>query len=354
MSSADRLRTPVSKSPIGLGAAAAGVEVRHLRYVVAAADEGSFRRAATALGVEQSAISRRIRDVEDRLGVSLFTRHSGGVDLTNAGKRFLGHARHALRQIDRAAKLAGSAGRGERGIVRVGIVSSLASGFIADLLKEYERANAGVHIEYIEGAPSEHVAAVRRFKIDVAFVTARTAPADCETEQLWTEKVFVVLPSDHRLVARKVISWSDLKNEHFLVSETDPGPEIHDFLVKNLADLGQHASVESCAVGRDNLMQIVSFGRGLSLTSEATTGTQFPGVVYRPLSTDELPFRAVWSPKIDNPALRRLLSLARTMAKRHDGCGQTVGSVRSRLTTVRSERSSMTRGAPSQKRDRSP
>jgi DNA-binding transcriptional LysR family regulator len=108
----------------------------------------------------------------------LFKRYSGGVDPTNAGKKLMSHARHALKQIDRAAKLAGSAGRGERGKVRVGIVSSLASGFIADLLKEYERANAGVHTEYIEGAPSEHVAAIRRFKIDVAFVRARSAPAD--------------------------------------------------------------------------------------------------------------------------------------------------------------------------------
>lgn len=332
MSSIGRIRAPASRPANGPNETGPDVEVRHLRYVIVAAEQGSFRRAATALDVEQSAISRRIRDVEDRLGVSLFTRHSGGVELTNAGKRFLGHARQALRQIDRAAKFAGSAGRGEQGTLRVGIVSSLASGFIADLLKDYESANAGVHIEYIEGAPGEHVAAIRRFRIDVAFVTARTAPSDCETEQLWTEKVFVVLPSNHRLVASEVISWSDLKDEHFVVSETDPGPEIHDFLVKHLADLGQHASVESCAVGRDNLMQIVSFGRGLSLTSEATTATHFPGVVYRQLSTDELPFLAVWSPRIDNPVLRRLLSLARTMAKRHDGCGQTARSVRSRST----------------------
>lgn len=315
MGSTGRASIPVPKPVLGLNGVAAGVEVRHLRYVVAAAEQGSFRRAAMALKVEQSAISRRIRDMEDRLGVSLFTRHSGGVDLTIAGQKFFNHARSALKQIDRAAKLAGSAGRGENGIIRVGIISSLASGFIADLLKTYESSNAGVRIEYVEGAPSEHIAAIGRFRIDVGFLTGQVVPVDCETEHLWTEKVFVVLPSSHPLAVKDSIYWADLKNEHFLVSETDPGPEIHDFLVKNLADLGQRPSVECCAVGRDNLMQIVSFGRGLSLTSEATTGACFPGVVYRRLSKEELPFRAVWSPKNDNPALRRLLSLARTMVK---------------------------------------
>lgn len=328
MDSTGKASMPEPDPVLGLKGVAAGVEVRHLRYVVAAAERGSFRRAATALNVEQSAISRRIRDMEDRLGVSLFTRHSGGVDLTNAGQKFFHHAASALRQIDRAAKLAGSAGRGEHGIIRVGITSSLASGFILDLLRAYECKNSGVHIEYVEGSHSEHIAAIGRFRIDVAFLTARVAPADCETEHLWTEKVFVVLPSGHPLAAKEQINWVDLKNQHFLVSEMDPGPEIHDFLVKNLADLGQRPSVECCAVGRDNLMQIVSFGRGLSLTSEATTGACFPGIVYRRLSNEDLPFRAVWSPKNDNPALRRLLSLARTMATQNVDFSQTKDAVR--------------------------
>lgn len=69
-------------------------------------------------------------------------------------------------------------------------------------------------------------------------------------------------------------------------------------------------------MGRDNLMHLVAIGEGFTLTSEATTATSFPGVVYRPLSEEILPFCAIWSPQNDNPALRRLLSLARTMSKR--------------------------------------
>lgn len=293
-------------------------ELRHLRYVVAAAEHHSFRRAANVIGVHQSAISRRIRDLEDEIGASLFTRHSGGVELTHAGQSFLDHARRGLRQIDRAAKLVDSHGCGKVGVVRIGIFSSLASGFIADLLQAYEHRHADVRLDFIEGAPSEHLSAIRHYKLDIAFLTAATAPLDCEGQHLWTERVFVVLPNTDALAIRTEIAWDDLRHRHFIVSQTDPGPEIHDYLVKHLARLGHHPSVEYCAVGRDNLMQLVSLGKGLTLTSEATTGTTFPGVVYRPLSGEALPFCAIWSPKNDNPALRRLLSLARVMA-RHNG-----------------------------------
>jgi DNA-binding transcriptional LysR family regulator len=79
------------------------IELRHLRYFLAAAEHGSFRKAAAALNVQESAISRRIRDLEDEIGVALFIRHHGGVHLTHAGQRFLARARKALNHIGSAA-----------------------------------------------------------------------------------------------------------------------------------------------------------------------------------------------------------------------------------------------------------
>lgn len=292
-------------------------ELRHLRYVIAAAEQHSFRRAASVVGVHQSAISRRIRDLEDELGASLFNRHSGGVELTHAGRNFLVHAKRAVGQIECAATLVDTHGCGNAGTVRVGIFSSLSSGFIADLLHAYEHRHTGVRLDFIEGAPCDHLSAIRQYKLDIAFLTGSTTPPDCEGQHLWTERVFVVLPEADELVSRAELVWDDLRHRHFIVSRTDPGPEIHDFLVKHLSLLGYHPSVEYCAVGRDNLMQLVSLGKGLTLTSEATTGTTFPRVIYRLLTDEELPFCAIWSPKNDNPALRRLLSLARVMAMRN-------------------------------------
>ncbi len=286
-----------------------------LRYVVAAAERSSFRQAAIELGVWESTISRGIRDLEDKIGISLFIRHPGGVTLTNAGSKFLSHARIAIGRLEYALKDAGAAGRGEVGMVRIGIFSSLASGFLADLLQAYQAENPFVHLDFAEGGPAEHVAAVQHHQMDVAFLTGEPAAYGCETARLWEERVFVVLPRDHGLAEREEIGWDDLRNEHFIVSETNSGPEIHDYLVKHLAELGHHPRVERCGVGRDNLMQLVTLGRGLTLTSEATTGTAFPGIAFRLIRGERLPFSAVWSLRNDNPAFRRLLSTARTLSK---------------------------------------
>jgi DNA-binding transcriptional LysR family regulator len=291
------------------------IELRHLRYFLAAAETGSFRKAAMAIGIQESAISRRIRDLEDHLGASLFHRHNSGVSLTFAGQKFLRRARKILRQISESAEDVASIGRSEHGHIKVGIFSSLASGFLSDVLRAYDKDHAGVHIEFIDGNPADHVAAIRQLQLDVAFITGTSAWSDCETAQLWSERVFAVLPEGHSLTLKEELDWSDLTGESFIVSDGAPGPEIHDYLVQRLANLGHHPEIRPQYVGRDNLLPLVALGRGLTLTSEATTAAQFPGVSYRPIAGEVLPFSAVWSARNDNPAFRRLLSLARSMAR---------------------------------------
>ncbi|KAB2803101.1 LysR family transcriptional regulator [Brucella anthropi] len=291
------------------------IEVRQLRYFLAASEYGSFRKAATALGVQESAVSRRVRDLEDSLGASLFQRHNGGVSLTVAGQRFLRHAQKALRQIEHGAKDVATIGRAEAGQIKIGIFSSLASGFLSELLRAYDRDYAQVRIELIDGDPVDHVSAIRQLRRDVAFITGMSQWRYCEIEQLWSEQVFVVLPSDHPLCGKVELDWRDLVGERFIVSDGAPGPEIHDYMVQRLADLGRHPEIHTHDVGRDNLLSLVAIGRGLTVMSEAGTAVRFPGIVYRRLANEVLPFCAVWSPRNDNPACRRLLSLARAMSR---------------------------------------
>src|SRR3546814_634373 len=123
------------------------VDIGHLRYLVAAAEYGSFRRAAKSLHVQQSSISRTIRGLEDQLGVSLFERNYSGVCLTDAGRRFLCDAVPALEQLDLAQKRAAAAGRAEIGIVRVGILTSLAGGFLRDIVCHYTEHTPHVSID---------------------------------------------------------------------------------------------------------------------------------------------------------------------------------------------------------------
>ena len=118
---------------------------RHLRYFIAASEHGSFRKASAALGVQESTISRRVRDMEDGLGSALFHRHSGGVCLTVAGQRLLSRARKVLRYVNEGAEIVDAVGRAKEGHLRIGIFSSLASGFLvsavplAPLLERSER-----------------------------------------------------------------------------------------------------------------------------------------------------------------------------------------------------------------------
>jgi DNA-binding transcriptional LysR family regulator len=294
-------------------------ELRHLRYVVAAAEHGSFRKAALALGVQESAVSRRIRDLEDEIGATLFVRHHAGVCPTYAGHQFVGRARKAINQLSYAARDVGLIGRAEKGVVRLGIFSSLASGFLAELLQTYGAKHSGVRLEIVEGGPSDHVPAIRQHRLDVAFLTGPPQAADCDALHLWSERVYVAMSKADVLAGKDEVAWGDLQGRAFVVSEAPPGPEIYDYLVKHLADLGASPDIERQAVYRDTLMQIVAVGRKLTLTSEATIAAQFPGVTYRPLIGETLPFCAIWSPRNDNPAFRRLLSLARIMSRRCAG-----------------------------------
>ncbi|WP_246669272.1 MULTISPECIES: LysR family substrate-binding domain-containing protein [unclassified Bradyrhizobium] len=114
------------------------------------------------------------------------------------------------------------------GRIKVGIFSSLASGSLRDLLRAYGKEHASVRVELIDGDPADHVAAIRRLQLDVAFITGTTQWSECEMEQLWSERVFVVLPSAHPLCERPQLGWHDLANERFIVSEGAPGPQIYD------------------------------------------------------------------------------------------------------------------------------
>jgi DNA-binding transcriptional LysR family regulator len=279
--------------------------------VIAAADHGSFRRAAAALGVQESAVSRRIRDLEYQLGAELFTRSASGVHLTSAGKQFVQRSRLAIAQIGLAGAEVGAIGRGDAGELKIGIDSSLGSEFLAKLIREYVVQYPTVRLNFVDGDQAAHVAAIRQFKLDVAFVTGSATWSDCKTELLWSERVFVALPQSHSLSTGDVITWQDLADESFIVTDVPPGLEMHDYLIQRLATPGHHPRIEHHAVGHLNLLALVALGRGATLACEGLAQTSIPGIVFRPVEEERLPFSAVWSAQNDNPAFKRFWGLVR-------------------------------------------
>ncbi|MGH7886473.1 MAG: LysR family transcriptional regulator, partial [Candidatus Binatia bacterium] len=146
---------------------------------LAVAEHLSFRRAAEALGVCQSSVSKRVIKLENVLGVDLFDRHHTGVKVTNAGIHFFDQVRRALETLDCAVKAAGMAGRVERGNLKVGIISSLASGFLPELLRRYSALHPDIDVRFVEGAPRENLVLLRAEQLDIAFVMVSTAETKC-------------------------------------------------------------------------------------------------------------------------------------------------------------------------------
>ena len=280
----------------------------------------SFQRAAAAMGVRQSTVSRRVRQLEDELGVSLFERHRTHVRMTNAGAQFLKLAGEALNQLDHAVRTASAAGSGSIGRLSVGILSSMATGFLRDLIQIYCSRHPKVAIQFLEHASVNNVEAVLKRQLDLAFIRNTVQAPGCESLRLWSERIFVVLPENHVLSERKEVGWADLRNAHFIIRQS-ADPELGKRITTRLTDARHNPSVQKLDVGRETLMNLVSIGLGISLTSEAAIATTFPKVVFRPIAGDDelLHFNAVWLPHNDNPALRRFLALARQLASRRRG-----------------------------------
>ena len=132
--------------------------------------------------------------------------------------------------------------------------------FLREFIGEYANLHPGVEIDIMEGAPREHIRRIRDRSLDVAFVTGVPDAPGCDVKQFWCEQVFVVLPDDHPLTRSATILWEALRSEPIIVSREEPGPEIHDYVIRHLADLGHHPSVAQFAVGRENLMHLVGLG----------------------------------------------------------------------------------------------
>ena len=280
----------------------------------------SFQRAATALGVRQSTVSRGIRKLEEELGVSLFERRRAHVRVTNAGAAFLKQAGEALKQFENAVTTASAAGTGSIGRLGVGFLSSMATGFLRDLIQTYRSRHPKIAIEILERASADNMDAVLKRQLDVALVLGTGQASGCESLRLWSERLFVVLPENHVLSAREELGWADLRNEQWIVRQS-VNPQLLERITTRLTDPRHNPSVQKLDVGRETLMNLVSIGFGISLTSEAAIATSFPKLVFRPIAGDDelLHFNAVWLPHNDNPALRRFLALARAMASERRG-----------------------------------
>ena len=200
--------------------------------------------------------------------------------------------------------------------MRVGVIGSIAGGKARELLVEFLSTHPGVEIDVVEGTPGDHANAVRTLRMDVALVVDSPAATGCNVEPLWSEPVFVALSDRSPLAAAGGLRWDQLGDERFLITKANSGAEIQNIVMRRLADFGRTPVIEPRAVQRGGLLGLISLGIGISLVGTAEAAVIYPGVAFRPLEGETLPFNAIWADNNDNPALRRFLSLARVQMRR--------------------------------------
>ena len=287
----------------------------HLRYAVAAADHGSFRRAAEAMLVRQSTLSRCIRQLEERIDMIVFERSSGGVRTTQAGRGFLRMARSILEQMDMLVASAQSAGRGEAGRLAIGFHTSLSVGNLRAALVAYAQRFSQIEVGLIERSRTRLTTALCNSAIDIAIVTGETPLLDSKIMSLWSERIVVALPEGHRLAEGQTIHWADLKGETLLLNRHDPGPEILDLLVAKLTSPEDRPRLVHHDVTGESIKNLVGAGFGVSLMTESSLRADTVGLTYRKIrdgtGSVRMGYSANWREDNDNPALANFLKLLR-------------------------------------------
>jgi DNA-binding transcriptional LysR family regulator len=284
-----------------------------LQHAVAAADHESFRQAAHTLSMKQSTLSRSIQLLEHSFGVIIFERSSGGVRATPVGRQFLRMARSMLEQMDALVAATRATGRGESGRLVIGFCTSLTAGNLRATLLDFRKTFPQIALGTVERSRTRLTTALRNSVIDVHVTTSEVASFDNNTTPLWSERILIILPSDHPLIARDVVYWTDLRDQVVLLSHYDPGRELEDLLNAKLISSGNRPRIERHDVSRGVIKSLVSMGLGISLVLESDIGANFSGLAYRELHDGAGPsrigFSAVWRPDNENPALENFLKL---------------------------------------------
>ena len=290
------------------------MELRHLRYFVAIAEERSFTRAAERLWVAQPGLSTQMRRLEAELGTKLFERRPRGIELTSAGELFLERARIALT----AAEAAGVTGRdltaGVIGRVRLGIASGPSSGVASDLLWRFSRERPGVELTVLEAHGGTLWRELREGRLDALIAPAGHGSADLRALELGTEMWVALIGTGHRLAGVGSMPAEHLEGERIAISGHRDGAAYDRAVRDLLIDLGVAAELVPGAPG-PALNRAVAAGEIVALTARPDALPS--GVLARTLAPSRrLVFELVWREEAPSPALAAFASTAAAIAKR--------------------------------------
>lgn len=302
------------------------MELRHLRYFIAVAEEKHMTRAAERLGIQQPPLSMQIRALERELDAQLFRRQPRGVELTEAGLAFLDRARAILDQVDRAVATTRRTARGEEGRVVVGFTSSAPfHPFVPRVLRAFREVTPLVSLVLEESGSSELVQGLHNEEIDAAFIRSPVADVvDLTVQPLLEEKMLVALPTGHIFARRSSFSRSvllplaELAKETFVLYKRPGGPGLYDTIIAACKSAGFSPRVGQEAPRIISTLNLVAAGIGVSIVPASLQRLQMDGIVYRKL--EDMP--QLTAPLIlacrrgeNSAAVQRFIDLVRTTAQ---------------------------------------
>ncbi|ALN88077.1 bacterial regulatory helix-turn-helix, lysR family protein [Lysobacter capsici] len=265
------------------------MELRHIRYFLAVAEERNFTRAAERLGIGQPPLSQQIRDLETQIGARLFHRVPHGAELTDAGRAFLERVRTLPEQAHAAVRQAQRAARGETGALRLGFTSSaILAPLTTGAIRDFRRRYPDVELTLEEGNSAHLSAKLRDGSLDLAFLRPDGSENDdMRLYPLLDEAMIAALPSAHpaaRDSRRKSIRLTELREDALILTPRTVGPTLHDAIVGACRHAGFEPRLGQHAPQLASSLALVAAELGVSIVPEAMRRFALPGIVYRDIA----------------------------------------------------------------------
>ncbi len=295
------------------------MELRHLRYFQAVAEELNFGRAAKRLNISQPPLSRQIHQLEHELGVVLFERKAAGIELTPAGRALLEGTREILLKVERLTRRTQRVAKGEIGKLTIGFrETAMYNGVLPAIFHAFRRQFASVELDIMPLPSTEQWGALREGRIDVGFVY--NVPQDerlLQAEDVFDDNFMIAINQENPLARRRRLRLRDLADQPFIWFPRSASPRYHDELTLACQAAGFAPQVVQRApyLG-GTALTLVSAGVGISFAQESSAKLMKPAnVVLRPVDDLKVKvrFSAMWRSDNNSPLLAAFLAVVRRM-----------------------------------------
>lgn len=287
------------------------IELRHLRYFIAVAEELHFGRAANRLHMAQPPLSQQIRQLETQLGFQLFYRTKRSVQLTEAGEVFLQESRKLLRQLDQAVRTGRQVSRGEKGQLAIGFVSSAAYNVLPRILRSVRADLPEVKLELHELTTDQQLQWLSDSRVDVGFIRPPIDDASLQTMVILEEPLVVALPENHSLIHQSQISLLSISSAPFILFPRPLAPGLYDQIISLCQQSGFSPNVVQEAIQMQTIISLVAAEIGIAIVPVSLQNLQRTGVVYRSLiePTPKAQIATVWRKDDRSAVMQRFLEV---------------------------------------------